>query len=656
MESIIQSLFGFLTWLVRTSWQVSVLIILVMVIQVIFRRQLTAWWRYGLWLLVVARMLLPVSPASHFSIYNLQCLAPRPAMMELVYNPIKNNSPDIIKPRSLETRSRPSASAATPKSATKAKTRDLIGSITMALAIVWLLGVAGLLVRVLWDSRRFSSPVIRKRPVTDPALLNLLEDCKAEMKVLTPIQLIITPRVDSPVLLGFIRPRLLLPENVMASFSLQELYYIFLHEIAHVKRLDIPINWLMTALQILHWFNPFVWLAFGWMRADREQACDALVLTCRSLFHQPNQQGGVNDEKIRYGEIIIKLLTNITQTASLPSFVGILERKSQMKTRMEMIAQFSQKSYQWSALAIALMVGLFLVSFTKATDTTTPISAVNISQNQGTSTPVNVSGKYRGVRAQFVMFRAKYQDGNWNANPYAMINLVIQLSQWSKDRIVQGLPKEMDIGSDTLFDVKPPFLYLTGDKDFKLQDNEVKNLRTYLQLGGAIWADNASAGRQTPFDIAFRREIKRVLPDRDFEIVKPDHKMFNTFFENVNLPAGINGSREPVEIIHISSGELAVLYTLNGYGNLWTYRLTRDGRVDRNAILKSMDENVQDDTVRDAYKFGINCIVYLLTRYQEHFKFLPKALPSPAKPEPAAAQNADSVMKDKPVSSALEKK
>jgi len=272
-----------------------------------------------------------------------------------------------------------------------------------SLAFVWLAGALILFLRVLWDSHRFSSPVIRKRPVTDPALLNLLEDCKAEMKVYTPIQLIITPQVASPVLLGFIRPRLLLPENVTASFSLRELHYIFLHEIAHVKRLDVPANWLMTGLQILHWFNPFVWLAFGRMRIDREQACDALVLDCRSLSYQ---HGDVQDEKTRYGEIIIKLLTNITQPASLPSFVGILEGKSQMKTRIEMIAQFSQKSYRWSALAVILMAGLVLVGFTRATDSAAPTVATNTPKNQGTSTPVNVSGKYNGVRAQFVMFRA----------------------------------------------------------------------------------------------------------------------------------------------------------------------------------------------------------------------------------------------------------
>ena len=643
MESILQSLFVFLTWLVRASWQVSVLIILVMAIQIIFRKQLSARWRYALWLVVVVRMLAPVLPASRISIYNLSRLAPKPAAMALTSGPAKISAPAEIDHQKKAALSVSIGGANSPGEplfplrsfgqwATLLQTwqtarpeaspyLSIFPSLKTALAFLWLAGALVLFLRVLWDNHRFSIRIIRKRPVTDPDLLDLLEDCKAEMKVHTPIQLIITPQVASPVLLGFIRPRLLLPENVTASFSLRELHYIFLHEIAHVKRLDIPVNWLMTVLQVLHWFNPFVWLAFGRMRIDREQACDALVLACRSLSYQPNQQGSVNDEKTRYGEIIIKLLTNITQTTSLPSFAGILEGKSQMKTRIEMIAQFSRKSYQWSVLAVILMAGLALVGFTRAND---PADQ----QNQNKANASNPNGQYAKVKAKFTMFQAKYQGGKWNVNPSAVINLATQLNKWAHNNVSPALPTEIDISSDQIFDVKPPFLYISGDGDFQFSDKEVKNLKTYLQLGGAIWADNASAA----FDTAFRREIKRVLPDSEFEAVRPDDKLFNAYFTNVHAP------QEPAEII--KAGEIAAVLYTHGLGNLWTYRLTDQDTVDRNAILAPMDKNIQDDTVLNAYKYGVNCLVYLLTRYQEHFKFLPKASASPVKPEPAAVPSA----------------
>lgn len=261
------------------------------------------------------------------------------------------------------------------------------------------------------------------------------------------------------------------------------------------------------------------------------------------------------------------------------------------------------------------------------------------------------NGGGKGVRAKFTIFQAKYQDGDWNCNPAALQNLMLQIKAWSKDRIdAQIIPEVLDIGTDKLFTLHPPFVYLTGHKDFHLLDNEVKNLRDYLNLGGAIWGDSALAGRRSRFDIAFRREIKRVLPDRDFEIVPENHEVFNTFFDNIGLPTGMNNYHEPIEMINIG-GKLAVLYTLNGYGHFWEARLNRDGKIEYGRVNvaergKKPDwqwvhgphlayseshilyRNISDETTRNAYKFGINVVVHLLTRYQREFLLLPKELPT----------------------------
>jgi len=274
---------------------------------------------------------------------------------------------------------------------------------------------------------------------------------------------------------------------------------------------------------------------------------------------------------------------------------------------------------------------------------------------------VGRAGTYHGVRAQFTIFQAKYQDGDWycnggkgtnNWNQSALKNLMYQIRQWSRDRIdAKVVPAILDIGTDQIFTLKPPFIYLTGHKDFHFLDREVKNLRDYLTLGGCVWADSALAGRHSRFDIAFRREIKRVLPDRDFEIVQPDHEMFNTFFADINLPSGMNFYKEPAEIINIGE-ELSVLYTLNGYGHFWETRLNRDATIEWGRVnlanlggrphwahvygphlytprteSRIIYRNINDITVRDNYKFGINAVVHLLTRYQKHFRFLPKEMP-----------------------------
>ncbi len=258
----------------------------------------------------------------------------------------------------------------------------------------------------------------------------------------------------------------------------------------------------------------------------------------------------------------------------------------------------------------------------------------------------------RTIKAVFTIFKAKYQDGDWNCNPSDLQNLMIQIRRWSKDRIEANIhPEVLDVGTDQLFTLKPPFVYLTGHKDFHFLEQEVKNLRDYLMLGGAVWADSALAGHRSRFDVAFRREMHRVLPDREWEILPDDHEIYDTFFMNIGLPSGMNYYREPIEIMKVND-EIAVVYTLNGYGHFWEARLKEKddkiefGRVKISKpgekpirwawvfgphayggeayIRKVIYRNVSDESVVAAYKFGINTVVHLLTRYQKHFMYLPK--------------------------------
>src|SRR5262249_54489369 len=140
--------------------------------------------------------------------------------------------------------------------------------------------------------------------------------------------LIETDLVDSPAVYGVIQKHLLLPLHISKRFSAKELHYIFLHELAHIKRRDLEINWLTAILQVIHWFNPVLWFAFARMRADRDLATDALALSRAS-----------RTESTPYGETIIKLAEWLTGQASAPALVGIAEDKKEIKRRIIMIAR-----------------------------------------------------------------------------------------------------------------------------------------------------------------------------------------------------------------------------------------------------------------------------------------------------------------------------
>jgi bla regulator protein BlaR1 len=71
MEDFITELSWFVKWLVASSIQVSVLVCLILVIKAVVRGRLAVRWHYWLWLLLLARMVMPWAPESRFSMFSV---------------------------------------------------------------------------------------------------------------------------------------------------------------------------------------------------------------------------------------------------------------------------------------------------------------------------------------------------------------------------------------------------------------------------------------------------------------------------------------------------------------------------------------------------------------------------------------------------------
>jgi beta-lactamase regulating signal transducer with metallopeptidase domain len=213
----------------------------------------------------------------------------------------------------------------------------------------WLAGVWFFGARLIWTNWRFRARLGQYRPVRDETARRLLDECRATFGLGRAVGLIESEEVESPAVYGLWRKWLLLPEGVCERFSPAELRCIFLHELAHIKRLDLGVNWLVALLQVLHWFNPVLWLAWARMQADRELATDALALA-----HLPER------DHVPYGETILKVLDSFTGQGRLPGLVGILENKAQLKERLVAISR-PGKHWKWATLAaVALIAGLGL--------------------------------------------------------------------------------------------------------------------------------------------------------------------------------------------------------------------------------------------------------------------------------------------------------
>ncbi len=323
MESLFSGFQTMFIWLLDYTIDVSILICLIFVIRFATRKKLPAWWHYSLWLILLIRMLVPMG---FETISNLFYFVP--AFKEITLFELS-------------------------ATATNATSMNQVWhlEIEQALLYLWISGVIVFGIFVLMKNLNFWM-IIKSRPLLiDQNLLDLLEECKRRMKIHTVLGVVITDRVKCPALFGYIRPRLLLPEGTLEKLNHQELTYVFMHELGHLKRHDIGVSWLLSIMQVIHWFNPLVWFAIYQMRVDQESACDASALS-RIRYNQTAE----------YGQAIIGFLEKFCQNRQLPALAGIMESKSQMKRRIAMITNYKRLTRLTTIVALVSLISIGFIS------------------------------------------------------------------------------------------------------------------------------------------------------------------------------------------------------------------------------------------------------------------------------------------------------
>jgi beta-lactamase regulating signal transducer with metallopeptidase domain/Tol biopolymer transport system component len=363
METAMTNIQPFFNWLLQSTLSGSVVIGLILVAQKVLGGKLGPRWSHALWLVLLIRLVLPGTFPGQINLLSLvpsfdwQIDQQQPSdtadLIEISQTAQISNVKAIPGQRQESDVGR--QEQMTPKPGMFAnlqnKSRPWVASLRRVLPFIWLAGAMVIGLYLLMSNFFLWRIVKRERPLLDQKTLELFEECKERMGVQTIVGLIPSSQIKSPALFGFIRPRLLLPKEMLEEASLEEMRYIFLHELAHLKRRDIYLGWLTSFLQILHWFNPLVWFAFYRMRADRELSCDAFVLSRTG-----------KEKSQEYGQAIVGFLRRFSRSRPLPAMAGILENRSQLKRRITMIAQFKKNSYQWSPLTVFLILAVSFVS------------------------------------------------------------------------------------------------------------------------------------------------------------------------------------------------------------------------------------------------------------------------------------------------------
>lgn len=186
----------------------------------------------------------------------------------------------------------------------------------------------------------------------------------------------------------------------------------------------------------------------------------------------------------------------------------------------------------------------------------------------GAATPV---GPATPVPGRLVLARLRYDGGgDWYANPSSLPNLRAAIAERTSLPIERG-DVTVRLSDSALFDV--PFLHVTGHGEIKLADSDVPRLRQYLLQGGFLHVDDNYG-----LDESFRREIRRVFPDRPLVEVPHAHPIYHLLYDFPKGPPKVHEhDGKPAQGLGIFIGRrLAVYYTYsadlgNGWEDVGTY-------------------------------------------------------------------------------------
>jgi hypothetical protein len=135
-------------------------------------------------------------------------------------------------------------------------------------------------------------------------------------------------------------------------------------------------------------------------------------------------------------------------------------------------------------------------------------------------------GQNQGVKIALVKYGG---GGDWYSDPTALPNLIKFCNQNLKTNI-NPEPSTVEVGSSDIYNF--PFVHLTGHGNIIFSANEALNLRTYLEAGGFLHCDDNYG-----LDEFFRREMKKVFPDKEFIELPPSHPIFQQkYIFNEGIP------------------------------------------------------------------------------------------------------------------------
>ncbi|MCC5920178.1 MAG: DUF4159 domain-containing protein [Cyclobacteriaceae bacterium] len=202
----------------------------------------------------------------------------------------------------------------------------------------------------------------------------------------------------------------------------------------------------------------------------------------------------------------------------------------------------------------------------------------------------------------FTFTRIQYDSGNWDTDPRMPANLLHSLVEYTHIPVNQE-ERVVSLSEDDIFTA--PFTYLSGHRLVEFSKKEADNFKRYVENGGFVFADDCNHDIDGLFAVSFERQMAKLFGKDALQKIPNDHEIYSCFFEFEDGPptasVELNGWGD--DLVHdylkaiIINGKIGVLYSNKDYGCEWDYDY-------RNKRWRAKDNT----------KFGVNIIVYALTR------------------------------------------
>ena len=350
----------FLQWLAAASIQGALLAGCVWLLIRCAGDHLAPRWRCLLWSMVLIRMALPMAPSSPWSLWSLAAWTSVPAAaprseVSLTPTPLLPLLQDI--PTAAVT-AEPAAASGGKRIESIAPSSSVVWDQWWGVVFgLWIAGAASMVFRVVMGRAQLRDRLKSCEPVRDSGLLEVLEACRQRMGVRQRIELVESARFTSPAVVGWLKPRIVLPRGFAASTRPDGIRAVLLHECAHITRHDIAAAWVASFILAVHWFNPICWWVMRQMRSERELACDSAALMVMTPRERP-----------AYGHTLLDLLVKVSGPEPYPSIAAMDGRGIETRRRMLMIAKFRPDSILTSVAAAAACLCVALAGLTDAAE------------------------------------------------------------------------------------------------------------------------------------------------------------------------------------------------------------------------------------------------------------------------------------------------